>query len=109
MNLSINSFSTGVSGLKANKAPAFKGVLSYPSDIENRQRAIDVRHISAITSVDDGEREFVRITFLHEKAEPVEPETRKRHWADYVMLPYEKVVKAYAKALSTNDIVELEL
>ena len=104
MNLSINSFSTGVSGLKANKAPAFKGILSYPSDIENRQRAIDVRHISAITSQDNGEGEFTRITFLHEKAEPIDADTRKRRWADYVMLPYEKVVKAYAK---TNDIVEL--
>lgn len=105
MNLSINSFSTGVLGLKANKAPAFKGILCYPSDIENTQRAIDARHISAISSENYGE--FARITFLHEKAEPIDADTKKRTWADYVMLPYEKVVKAYAKALSTNDIVEL--
>ena len=105
MNLSVNSFSAGVSCLKSNKAPAFKGVLSYESEIERARRALDARHISAITSEEDGKA--VRFTFLEQNAQPLEYGTKTRSLVDYVDVPYEKAIKAYAKALAENGVVKI--
>ena len=105
MNLSVNSFSAGVSGLKSNKTPAFKGVLDYRSDVERGRRAIDARLISAISSENGGDS--VRISFLDPEARPKAYGRTYREVQDDVDVPYEKVVKAYAKALAENGVVKI--